>query len=79
MHEEILYRLHIRDYVSMIVSNPPVPGNFNRMTTYKTISVDYNPPNGIKKTVIGYKRDSTVWVNPDKVVYFEEIEAVVVE
>ena len=47
-----LFILQIKGETPLVVSNPPVLGNFNRMTTYKVVSTVKTYENGVKESVL---------------------------
>lgn len=79
LREATLIILQIRGKPPLVVSDPPVMGNFNRMTVYKPVSVVKTYENGVKESVLAYKQDCTFWVNPAEVVCYHEIKCDVVE
>lgn len=52
VHEATLFVLKIRGETPLVVSNPPVLGNFNRMTTYKVVSTVKTYENDVKESVL---------------------------
>lgn len=79
VREAVLYVLDIKGKPPLVVSHPPVLGYFTRMTTYKVVSTVKTYENGVKESVLAYKQDRTIWVNPAEIVLFYEKKCDVVE
>lgn len=79
LRESVLYVLNIKGGAQLVVSNPPVMGNFTRATEYGTIHAVKLNECGVRESIVAWTKKGTIWYNPDMVISYHEKECLVVE
>lgn len=79
LREAVLYVLNIKGETPLVVSNPPVLGNFTRATAYETIHAVKLNECGVRESIVAWTKKDTIWYNPEMVVSYHEKDCLVVE